>query len=520
MTPKPAGPASESLSILIVDSDPAGRQVLKSRLAADPGWTVSFGEAQDGETALLRLKERSYDLIFLACRGSDELPLLARMRQLHAKSAVVAVCRQSDAAFAVEAMKAGALDCLVHDQLARADLSPILRRLAQTRALITQNLELRQVNQMKNEFIANVSHELRSPLAVILGYAHALQEGTLGTLNEEQRKAVGSIAHRSDELLSTLNRILRVRESVEGLQLAELKPTDLRGVWRAAVERGAQDLRRKNLRLECAYPPEPVWVLADLAALGEVCDNLLSNAAKFSPGGGLIRLTVGVAGGRAACALQDQGQGIPPELLSRVFEDFSTARVSGPTRQSSGLGLGLALCRQAVELHSGSIWLESAGPGRGCTAHITLPLARPDGKLARVEAPVLVEKRRILIVEDNPDLIDIIQLFISGVSANLELAAARSGFEALESIKNQMPHLIVMDIMMPGMTGLELLERLRRAPDAARIPVLVLTGYADAAAQARAAGAQDVLLKPFDRNAFVSRVLALLHGAQAGESRK
>ncbi|MDD5629107.1 MAG: response regulator, partial [Elusimicrobia bacterium] len=440
----------------------------------------------------------------------ESLPLLDRVRQLHPKSAIIVTIAEPDTAWAVSAMKRGALDCLVQGDLPRTDFGPILSRLVETRNLVNQNMELRQVNQMKNEFIANVSHELRTPLTVILGYAHNLQDGTLGELTADQKKAAESIAERSRELLATLNQILRAREALSGRQLAALKATDLRQLWRQCAQKAAGDLERQKLRLELSLPQSPVWVMADAAAFAEVCANLLSNAIKFSPEGGLVKLAVGADQDRAWMSVQDQGPGIPPELLPHIFEDFSTASTRGPTRRRSGLGLGLAISRQTVILHGGAIWLESPQPGQGCTARVELPLGQAEAPETVVEQPASVEKKRILIVEDNPDLIEIIRLFVAAISDNLELAMANSGFAALESIQNQLPHLIIMDIMMPGMSGLELLDRLRRVPESSRIPVLVLTGYVDAAQRARDAGAQEVLIKPFDRKLFVAKVLELL----------
>lgn len=505
-------PPTESLTVLIVDGDERDREELKGRLQAAPGWSLTFGQAGDFAAALTAWTERSFDLVFLARRLPDgeSLPLLDRVRQLHPKSAIIVTCPEPDTAWAVAAMKKGALDCLVRGDLPRIDFGPILSRLVEARNLVNQNMELRQVNQMKNEFIANVSHELRTPLTVILGYARSLQDGTLGDLTAEQRKAADSIVGRSQELLTALNHILRAREAVAGRQLATLKPKDLRELWENAAQSVAKDLERKRLRLELALPPAPVLVLADAAAFAEVCANLLSNAIKFSPEGGCVRLAVGTSAGQAWMTLRDQGPGIPPELLPHIFEDFSTAATQGPTRQRPGLGLGLAICRQTVELHGGSIWLESAQTGQGCTAHVSLPLTRPEAPETVVAQAAPVEKKRVLIVEDNLDLIDIIRLFVSAISDNLELAMAHSGFEALESIQNQAPHLIILDIMMPGMSGLELLERLRRLPAASRIPVLVLTGYVDAAQRAREAGAQEVMVKPVDRKTFVTKVLQLL----------
>ncbi|MBI5240669.1 MAG: response regulator [Elusimicrobia bacterium] len=504
--------AAESLSVLIVEDDEKDREDLKGRLLAAPNWALAIGEAADAESALEALKNRSIDLVFLARRlpSGESLPLLDRIRQLHPKSAVIVTCAQPDTAWAVAAMKKGALDCLVRADLPRIDFGPILGRLVETRNLVNQNMELRQVNQMKNEFIANVSHELRTPLTVVIGYARSLQDGTIGDLSAQQKKAVDSIVSRSEELLATLNNILRAREVNAGRQLATLKPTDLRELWRVCAAKAAKDLEKKRLRLELALPRSPVWVMADAAAFADVCANLLSNAVKFSPEDGAVQLAVGASSDRAWAMLHDEGPGVPPELLPRIFEDFSTAATLGPTRQRGGLGLGLSLSRQIVELHGGSIWLESPEAGQGCTAHVSLPLAKPEAPEAVVAQAAPVEKKRVLIVEDNPDLIEIIRLFVSAISENLELATAHSGFEALESVQNQVPHLIIMDVMMPGMSGLELLDRLRRVPESSRIPVLVLTGYVDAAERARAAGAQAVIVKPFDRKVFVAKVMQLL----------
>ncbi|MFA6002700.1 MAG: response regulator [Elusimicrobiota bacterium] len=513
---------SEVLSILIVENSAPARDDLQLRLERTPGWSLNIGTAADPEAALGMLKQSPYDLIFLSSRlpGAEGLQFLVRVRQLHTKSAVIVTCPDTDAQLAVDSMKHGALDCLSRSDLTRIDFAPILRRLVEMRNIINQNLELRQVNQMKNEFIANVSHELRTPLTVILGYARTLQEATLGELNTSQRKAVDSIIARSEDLLEMLNHILRVREIVEGRQVAALHPMDLREVWRAHIDKAAKDLDHRGLSMQCSFPPNAVWVMADPASFGDICDNLLSNAVKFSPKNGVIKLALGISAGRAWMSLQDQGSGIAPEILPHLFEDFSTASVHGPTREHSGLGLGLSLCKHAVELHSGTIWLESPGPGQGCIAHVSLPLAQADRPATTVEKAAAIEKRRILIVEDNPDIIEIIRLFISGISSNLDLTTAHSGFEALDSIRNQVPHLIIMDVMMPGMTGLELLARLRRVPETDRIPVLVLTGYTDAAQQAWSAGAQEVLIKPFDRKVFMAKVLQLLQQGETAARRE
>jgi CheY-like chemotaxis protein len=406
-------------------------------------------------------------------------------------------------------MKKGAMDYLTHKDLRAADLSQLLRRVIEIRNLVNQNMELRQVNQMKNEFIANVSHELRTPLTVVIGYANTMRDGNLGPMSEPQQKALSAIVERSEALLGTLNNILRIREVHEGRKPTLLKPVDLRTLVEFQIGRSGKEIRRKKIVVTAELGAAPVWSLADEEKLGDVIDNLLNNATKFSPVGGALRVELASAGGKAKISVTDQGPGVAPELMPHVFERFFAAN-QGPTREYPGLGLGLPLSKEIVEQHGGRIWLESQGAGSGATARLELPLCAPNAPPTVVDGGEVLRKKRVLIVEDNPDLVEVLMLFLASVSRNVEIATARSGFEALEKIKDATPNLVILDVMMPGMDGFEVLSRLRRLPDAERVPVMVLTGYSDAVQRARDAGAQEVMLKPFEKNVFVKKVLQLL----------
>ena len=514
---------SDTLSVLTVGGDAPLLQAVKARLQATRGWSFRFADAPDELEALRALQEQVFDLVFLPCRPSDPnsvqgLKLLEQIRQLHPKSAAILLTAEAEPQLTVTAMKMGAMDILAQEDLPDCDFAPILHRLVEKRNLLNQNMELGQVNQMKSLFISNVSRELRTPLTVIMGYARVLQDGTLGGMTAGQLKAVASIADRSEDLLEMINRILRVHEASEARQTAGFKSADLREICRLSAEKAkvSKGLHAKRLRLECALPAAPVPVMADAAALGEVFDILLSNAVKFSPERGFVRVSMGAADGRAWATVVDQGAGIAPELLPRIFEDFSAAAsapLQGSARLRPGLGLGLSLAKQTMVLHSGNIWLESPGADQGCTAHISLPLAQEAAASAtKPEAPAAPPegKKLILVVEDNPDIIDIVRLFVAGLGAGMELMTARSGFEALDVLARQLPHLIILDIMMPGMNGLELMKRLKDIPATAGIPILVLTGYADAAHRAEALGCNGVLLKPFDHAVFAKKILELL----------
>ncbi|MBI4370754.1 MAG: response regulator [Elusimicrobia bacterium] len=506
--------SAAALDVLVVDDQRDVRELIKAMIEDLPEPSLAVDTAADGEEALRKLKTRAFDLVFLDYRlpPTDGLDVLDKIRQFHPKTAVVFMTASGSEQVAVAAMKKGAMDYLTHHELIRTDLGRLLRRVDEIRRLVNQNMELRQVSQMKDEFIANVSHELRTPLSIVLGYSQTLREGSLGPINDGQRKALSAVIERAEGLLSTLNNILRIREEHEGRTPALLKPVDLRVLAAAAVERAGKDVARKRLALSAALGEGAAWVLGEEETLATVLDNLLSNAVKFSPAGGPLRVELSLAEGRARLAVADRGPGVAPEILPHVFERFFAAN-QGPRRDYPGLGLGLPLSKEIVDRHGGRLWLESQGAGAGTTARLELPLCAHDAPPFVVEAAERVRGKRVLIVEDNPDFVDVLRLFLSGISRNLVIETADSGFEALDRIKDGAPSLVILDLMLPGMDGYEVLSRLNRLPDAQRAPVLVLTGYADASLRARAAGARDVLLKPFARDVFVQKVLGLLQDA-------
>ncbi|MDE2141996.1 MAG: response regulator [Elusimicrobia bacterium] len=498
-------------SILVVDDEPDNRTLLKSQLEKLNHGRLLVDVAADGDEGLRKLTERTFDLIFLDYRlpPTDGLDILDKIRQHHPKAAVVMTTAAGSEQVAVAAMKKGAMDYLTHKDLRAADLGQLLRRVIEIRNLVNQNMELRQVNQMKNEFIANVSHELRTPLTVVIGYANTMRDGNLGPLNDHQQKALTSIVERSEALLVTLNNILRIREVHEGRKPTLLKPVNLKNLVEFQLGRAGKEIRRKKIVVTAELGAGAFWSLADEEKLGDVVDNLLNNATKFSPVGGALRVELTSTGGRAKLTVSDQGPGVPPEVMPHIFERFFAAN-QGPTREYPGLGLGLPLSKEIVEQHGGRIWLESKGAGTGATSHLELPTCAPDAAPTVVDGGETLRKKRVLIVEDNPDLVEVLMLFLASVSRNVSIATARSGFEALEKIKDETPNLVILDVMMPGMDGFEVLARLRRLPDAERVPVMVLTGYSDAVQRAREAGAQEVMLKPFEKNVFVKKVLQLL----------
>lgn len=491
-------PAVE-LSVLIISDRKGKLRLLKTRLKSSRDWFLRIYQSPQGELALQKLKESFHDLIFLDCpaEARSTFNLLDKIRQHYPKSAVIILSAVGNRKLAVAAIKRGAADFMTYAEFKKADLAPLFRRVMEIRYLADQNMELRQLNQMKNEFIANVSHELRTPLSVILGYAETLKATTLGPLTEHQTKALESIIYRASDLLRTLNQILSIREGSEQRQPLLLKPVELKGLLTRWAAKPGHEVARKNIKIKVELPKEAVWVQADLEKLEQVIDNLLMNAGKFGPVNSSVRLSLQIQPDKAVVSVEDQGPGVAQEMLPRLFEEFSAAS-QGMTREHSGLGLGLPLSKQIIERHSGRIWLESSAKQPGCTAIFTLPLM-PDHK-----------QKRILLVEDNPDLLDLMTLFLSGMRQGYHVLTAKSGLEALESVRAKIPDLIIMDVMMPGMSGLEVIGRLAKSPATRNIPIMVLTGYEEAVQKARLAGARDVLVKPFKRETLFAKITGLL----------
>ena len=510
------------LSILVIDDEKDNRIILKEQLNAVPGWKLSISEAGSAEDAITSLRENLQDVVFLDYRlpDLDGIKVLEQIRQHHPKIAVIMMSAVGNEKIAVEAMKRGAIDYMVHDDLRSSDLGQLLRRAMEMQLLQSENLELRQVNRMKDEFISSVSHELRTPLAVILGYARALEDGDLGDVSHAQKKALTSLRNRGDRMLEMVNRLLAFKETTYNTQEVLLRPTDITIYLKELLEERWTKKKTRGVTFEVNLIEDPLWVLTDPDQLREAFENILSNAVKFSPENATVLVTMELHSGREVWTrITDKGRGIPPEALPHLFEGFFHTD-SELTRDTSGLGIGLALTRQVIELHGGRIWLDSLGAGKGTTATISLPLSEPDTPHVVIEQQKRAEKRRILICEDNADIVEIIRLFMAGFSENMEITATYTGREAVELVAQRRFDLLMLDMMLPDMSGLEVLERVQRAPEEKRPPVLVLTGHQEAAKQAVRKGAKDYMMKPFTKQAFLDKVLGFIGLDRRRDNRK
>ena len=369
--------------ILNVDDYDTNRYV-RSRLLRRAGFRVV--EAANGIEALRAAETELPDLVILDVQlpDIDGFEVCRRLRA-NSTTASVLVLHVSATVTDSPAMAAGLdngadgyLTDNVDGQVVIATVRALLRLRAaeQERNQALERLrdseeQLRRANRMKDEFLATLSHELRTPMNAIVGWVHLLRQGSLSP--EMTGKAVEVIARNADVQMQLINDVLDVSRIVSGKTRIDLRPVTLASSLRAAVESTLPTAEAKGVRLEMSGEV-PAVVMGDPDRLQQVFWNLLSNAVKFTPASGRVDVRMREAPGAVSVEVADTGQGFPPWFLSHLFERFAQLD-SSTRRQHTGLGLGLALVRHLVELHGGRVDASSAGEGRGATFTVTLPLA-------------------------------------------------------------------------------------------------------------------------------------------------
>jgi hypothetical protein len=373
-------------------------------------------------------------------------------------------------------------------------------------------------NELKDQFLATLSHELRSPLTPILGWVTLLRNEQVA--EPEAAHALEVIERNARLQAQLVEDLLDVSRIMSGKLQIEPEAIDLRAVVERGLDavRGAADKRGVALRVELG--PEPVRVLGDPERLQQVVWNLAQNAVKFSSEGGAVTVTVEADAQLARLRVRDDGIGMSPEFLPHAFEHFQQAS-SGSTRTHGGLGLGLAIVSHIVQAHGGGVSAESGGIGRGATFTVALPLAavaeppQPGGEpadAAPVAPPRLLQGRKLLVVDDEPDVRDVLSRLLE-LEGAVVLSAA-SVREALECIDAERPDLVVSDIGMAGEDGYALVERVRGFlnREGRPVPVVAVTAYASAqdAERVRAAGFAAHLAKPVDPRTVVATLFDAL----------
>jgi PAS domain S-box-containing protein len=381
--------------------------------------------------------------------------------------------------------------------------SKIMRDIRQRKELEKRLLE---EHRLKDEFLAMLAHELRNPLAPIRTASEILSQAPADDAGVQT--AVATIKRQVTHLTRLVDDLLDVSRITQGRIELQCRPIDVAGIIAQAVETVEPQLREKQHRLSVitATGYEPLYVNGDFARLVQCVGNILSNAAKFTDPGGEISVRMHTQSPAVVVEVADNGAGISPELVPRIFDLF----VQGDRaldRAQGGLGIGLAVVKRLVEMHGGEVTAESPGLGQGSTFKIRLPrVARPRARSPEAAA-FKPPPRRVLVVDDNADAANSLAALLS--LQGHETQAVYSGREALERIESFRPHVALIDIGLPKMNGYELAKRLRETSDSASLRLVALTGYGQVEDRehARAAGFDDHLVKPVDMPAL-ERALA------------
>jgi signal transduction histidine kinase/ActR/RegA family two-component response regulator len=407
------------------------------------------------------------------------------------------------------------------DLLARLTADIIERAQAET-ALRSAYEQAEAATRAKDEFLAVVSHELRSPLNSILGYARLIkaERANVGQIKD----LVGIIERNGKMQLQLIEDLLDTARIISGKLELEVQPVDLVAVITAALDVVHPSAQAKGISITSNLDMLASQITGDPDRLQQVVWNLLTNAIKFTPYGGRVEITLKRADPHIAIVVRDDGKGIEPEFLRHIFERFRQSDMSS-TRRVGGLGLGLALAKHLVELHGGVIEAESAGAGCGATFTLRLPLravytAPPEENksldVTLLDRDKLLAGLRALIVDDEEDVRKLLTLTLQHYGAQAQAVA--SGTEALEMLARQTPEehfdALICDIGMPGEDGYTVMRNVRALPQdkGAAIPAIALTAYgrAEDRVRALAAGFHTHVTKPVEPDELAAVILSLL----------
>jgi PAS domain S-box-containing protein len=486
--------------------------------SADPlAFASAVAVIRTGKPAIVPMI--SDEVLVAAAAGDDELLRLVRSLGL-----VSYVCLP----LMVHGSTLGALTFATAESGRQYDDDAIrfLQDVASRAALALDNArsyeQLQAANRMKDEFLATLSHELRTPLNAILGYARMLRAGMLK--DDKRNNALDTLERNATSLTQIVEDVLDVSRIAAGKIRLNVQSLDLPVVMHDALATVMPAAEAKGVRIQSIVEPDIGPVSGDPERLQQVMWNLLSNAVKFTPRGGRVQVRLQRVNSHIEISVSDSGVGIREDFLPHLFERFRQAD-STTTRAHGGLGLGLAIARQIVELHGGTIHALSGGEGKGATFRIELPVMIVHSAVV-VDAEPRVHPRtqvrvtpmhdhalsdvRVLAVDDDADALTLVREILE--TAGAQVFTAASAPAALAVLEEQWPDVLISDLGMPGMDGFELIQRVRTLTNEKKhIPAAALTAYARSEDRARAlrTGFEMHLAKPIDPSELIAAVVSL-----------
>ena len=515
--------------VLIINcDDTVETRYTKTRVLRRAGYEVV--ECGTGAEALQKVRELMPQLVLLDVQLPDMSGLdVCRRIKEDAVTGTIPVIQISATYItkehASEALKHGA-DIYLTEPLEPRELETVvsvLLRLGHTEAGLREALareraaraQAEEATQLKDEFLANLSHELRTPMNIIIGWSHLLRTGPLD--DAQKQRATEAIERAARSQAQLIEDLLDVSRIVTGKFRLVMQDMDVGRILQLASESLRLVAQSKQIALHVVRDDSDARISGDPDRLQQVFWNLLSNAVKFTPAGGRVDVHLKPAVNDVTITVTDSGIGIDPDFLPLVFERFRQAD-STSTRQHSGMGLGLAIVRHVVELHGGSVRADSEGEGKGSIFTVTLPRITQDPALrqkgesaVKLPAGASLPSVRVLLVEDDPDAREVTAAGLTKVG--FEVHAVSGAVRALELLDVWVPDVIVSDIGMPGMDGYEFVKLLRARPAerGGKVAALALTAFAGLsdAARAHASGYDEHLSKPVTPDALAQAIVAL-----------
>jgi len=542
----------EAAPILLVDDQPANLDALEATLATTG---CKFVLARSADEALLALLDQDFaaivlDVMMPGMSGFELATMIRRRERTRQVPILFLTARMLDQQDELRGYRAGAVDYLtkpIDPQILRAKIAVFVDLFRKRRALSRMNLELqRQIGERqrmsdelaraneelegrvtertaalaeagrrKDEFLATLAHELRTPLSALRTASEALRlkapdNADLVTLQGVFQRQVQQLTRLTNDLLD-VSRFTRDKLTLRRRRVA------IAEIINSAMETVRPVVEKREQTVKIVAPSGPVHVDGDLARLSQALANLLDNAARYSPRGGRIDLTAELSGPHVLIKVGDYGTGIERDLLPRIFDLF----VQGQRAQGeeSGLGIGLPLARRLTEMHGGTLTAYSAGPGRGSEFVVQLPVLsseQPSDRGApRADAPPKLERQRVLIIEDNQDTAAMMDIMLQ--EWGQETRVAYDGTTALEVASQFRPQVVLLDVGLPRLHGYEVARRIRQQDWARDAHVVAITGWGlEADRHGEAAGIDHRLLKPVDPETLHALLVSMQRSYRAG----
>ena len=373
-------------------------------------------------------------------------------------------------------------------------------------AVLQDMTPLEEMERLRNEFLAMVSHELRTPLTMIKGCTSTVLDSSSRVSISEFLQYFRMIDDQSDRLRDLVNNLLDMTQIEAGMFSVSPEPTDVESL----VDEARTSFIRRGVRnaVEVEIAPGLPLIEADRQRISQVLNNLLSNASKYSPADSIIEISVSLDEFFVAFSVKDEGEGIPADQMSNLFRKFSRIDDTSREEHVAGEGLGLAICKGVVEAHGGRIWAESGGEEHGTRITFTVPKAVDASQQSASDTlAVRQDNWRILAMDDEPQALWLLRNILS--DHGYTVFGTSNPDEMMHLLEAEQPHLVLLDLMIPGTSGFDLMTRIR---DASKVPIIFLSAndQEENVTKALRLGAEDYIIKPYSSTELLARVVASL----------